>query len=123
MYNFIIWETLEFRKLQGKEKLRCPSCDGQRTDKKDRSLLINHNEGYGKCFYCEALTFKESEEIQRKTEVEYKLPVQTWKNYTTLSDAMVKWLETRKIPQSTAIELGWTEEKYYQPQLKKEVTI
>jgi twinkle protein len=38
-----------------------------------------------------------------------------------LSDAMVKWLETRKIPQSTAIELGWTEEKYYQPQLKKEV--
>ena len=122
MYNFVIWETLEFKKLKGKEKLRCPSCDGQRTDKKDRSLLINHNEGYGKCFYCEALTFKEGEEIQRKTEVEYKLPVQTWRNYTVLSDAMVKWLETRKIPQSTAIELGWTEEKYYQPAIKKEVS-
>jgi twinkle protein len=121
MYNFITWETLEFKKLKGKEKLRCPSCDGQRTDKKDRSLLINHNEGYGKCFYCEALTFQESEEIHRKTEIEYKIPAQTWRNYTNLSDAMVKWLETRKIPQSTAIELGWTEEKYYQPQLKKEV--
>jgi len=121
MYNFIDWQTLEFRKLKGKEKLRCPSCDGQRTDKKDRSLLVDHNEGYGKCFYCEALTFKDSEEIKRKTEVEYKLPAQTWRNYTKLSDAMVKWLESRKIPQSTAIELGWTEEKYYQPALKKEV--
>ena len=121
MYNFIAWETLEFKKLKGKEKLRCPSCDGQRTDKKDRSLLINHAEGYGKCFYCEALSFKDSEDIKKKTEIEYKIPTQDWKNYTALSDPMVKWLETRKITQSTAIELGWTEEKQYQPALKKEV--
>ena len=122
MHNFIDWETLEFKKQRGKEKLRCPSCDGQRTDKKDRSLLINHNDGYGKCFYCEALTFKDSEEIQKQSEVNYKMPSQNWSNYTTLSDNLVKWLEGRKIPQSVAIDLRWTEEKHYQPQLQKEVS-
>lgn len=123
MNNFIKWEELEFKKARGKEKLRCPSCDSQRSDKKDRSLLINHNDGYGKCFYCEALTFRDSEEIKKSSEVEYKIPSQNWKNYTKLSDNLVKWLEdVRKIPQSTAIDLGWTEEKYYQPQIKKEVS-
>lgn len=121
MHNFIDWETLPFKKQSGKEKLRCPSCDAQRTDKKDTSLLVNHSEGYGKCFYCEALTFRESNDINKRTEIDYKLPSQNWKNYTKLSDAMVKWIEIRKIPQSTAIELGWTEEKHYQPQLQKEV--
>jgi twinkle protein len=121
MNNFIDWETLPFKKQSGKEKMRCPACDEHRTDKKDRSLLVNHNEGYGKCFYCESLTFKDSSEINKRTEVDYKLPSQNWKNYTKLSDAMVKWIESRKIPQSTAIELGWTEEKHYQPQLQKEV--
>ena len=123
MQNFVTWELLPFKKLKGKEKLRCPACDEQRSDKKDRSMLVNHNEGYGKCFYCEALTFKEDQDSVKKDEIEYKLPSQTWKNYTSLSDPMVKWLEeTRKIPQSIAIELGWTEEKHYQPSLKKEVS-
>ena len=121
MNNFIEWETLKFRKKSGKEKMRCPSCDNQRTDKKDTSLLINHSDGYGKCFYCEALTFREdkSKEVKQK---DYKLPIQTWKNYTTLSDKMVKYLESRKISQSTAINLKWTEEKYYQPKIGKNVS-
>lgn len=119
MNTFIDWNTLPFKKARGKEKLRCPACDSQRTDKKDRSLLVNHNDGYGKCFYCESLTFKE--DVKEKTEKSYKLPSQNWKNYTTLSDAMVKYLESRKISQHTAIELGLTEEKYYQPQKQKEV--
>ena len=59
MNIFVEWNKLEFRKTNGKEKLRCPSCDDQRTDKKDKSLLVNHEDGYGKCFYCEALTFRE----------------------------------------------------------------
>lgn len=122
MHNFIDWDILEFRKSSGKEKLRCPACDSQRTDKKDRSLLVNHNEGFGKCFYCEALTFRDANETKRNTEVNYKLPSQDWKNHTDLSDALVKWLENeRKIPQSVAIDLGWTEEKHYQPKKNKEV--
>jgi len=119
MDKFIEWNTLEFKKQKGKEKLRCPSCDGTRSDKKDKSLLVNHDEGYGKCFYCEALTFKES---FKPTQKSYTLPPQEWKNYTNLSENLVKWVEDqRKIPQSTLLNLGVTEEKAYQPQLKKEV--
>ena len=115
--EFIQWNILEFKKQSGKEKLRCPNCDTQRSDKKDKSLLINHNEGYGKCFYCDALTFRDETE----NDIEYKLPVQTWRNFTKLSDNLVKWFESRKINQSTLKHFQITEEKYYQPQLKKEV--
>ena len=54
--NFIDWNILDLKKTSGKEKIRCPHCDEKRTDKKDKSLLINHSDGYGKCFYCESLT-------------------------------------------------------------------
>jgi twinkle protein len=115
---FIDWNTLEFKKQSGKEKIRCPQCDESRSDKKDKSLLINHNDGYGKCFYCEALTFKDKVEYEPK----YTLPSQEWKNHTTFSDAMVKFIEdTRRISQDTLIELGITEEKYYQPSAQKEL--
>jgi len=110
MNNFIEWNTLDFKKQSGKEKLRCPSCDGSRSDKKDKSLAIDHKDGYGKCFYCEALTFRES-----NTKTDYEIPVQTWKNFTKLSDKMVKWVrDTRSISQTTLNTLGITEEKYYQ---------
>lgn len=120
MNEFIDWETLPLRKSTGKEKVRCPKCDSVRSDKKDKSLMVYHKDGIAKCFYCNALSFRDS--IERKTEVEYKLPKQDWRNYTNLSDNLVKWLETeRNISQSTAIALGWSEEKHYQPQLGKEV--
>lgn len=121
MAEFIEWESLPFKKSNGKEKIRCPKCDSQRADKKDKSLQINHNEGFGKCHYCEALTFRDDKNKQVK-EKEYKLPVQTWKNYTNLSDKLVKFIEeTREINQHTLNALKITEEKYYQPKIQKEV--
>ncbi len=120
MYNFIEWNSLEFKKQGGKEKLRCPACDEQRTDKKDKALAIDHDNGFGKCQYCEALTFKESNKpVNNKT---YKLPQQNWRNYTELSDNWVKLIEDRKIKQFSIKELGITSEMFYQPKRKKEVT-
>lgn len=118
MNVFLEWDKLETKRTNGKEKIRCPNCDESRTDKKDKSLVLNHNDGYGKCFYCEALSFKEvKKEFSKK---EYTLPVQSWRNYTNISDNMVKWLKTeRKISQSTLIDLGITEELYYQPAKQK----
>jgi len=121
MNKFVDWNKLDFRKTNGKEKLRCPSCDDQRSDKKDKSLLVNHEDGYGKCFYCEALTFKGVNKKDFSVK-HYELPKQDWKNYTEISDKLIKWVEDdRKIKQFSLKELGVTEEKYYQPQLKKEV--
>jgi len=123
MNNFIEWSEIDFKKSTGKEKVRCPECDERRTDKRDKSLVVNHNEGFGKCFYCESLTFKEKKDGAKDYSVKtYELPKQDWKNYTELSDNLTKWVEKeRKIAQSTLIDLGVTEEKYYQPALRKEV--
>jgi len=121
MNNFIEWDKLELKKLSGREKLRCPNCDEIRTDKKDKSLVIYHNDGVGKCFYCESLTFRDSDE-KNYSQKQYTVPSQSWKNYTQLSDKLIKWVEeSRKINQSALIDLGITEEKFYQPKHKKEV--
>jgi len=116
MNNILEWSTLDLRKQSGKEKVKCPSCNPERKNKQDRSVAVNHNGGYAKCFHCEGLFFRD------KQEVNYTLPSQQWKNYTELSDKMVKWLkDERKINQSTLNHFGITEEKFYQPKHKKEV--
>ena len=115
MNQFIEWESLDFKKEKGKEKLRCPKCDGQRTDKKDRSLMVNHNEGYGKCFYCDALTFK------NETENQY-IEINQNDFKTVLSDEKtIGYINTRGISESTLKQLYITFERYYQPSLSKEV--
>ncbi len=120
MSDFINWSDLEIKKVNGKEKIRCPNCNDLRSDKRDKSLLINHNEGYGKCFYCEALTFKESE--YTKNENKYTEVSQEWQNYTNLSDKLVKWVrDDRGIRQETLIHFRITEESKYQPAKQKEV--
>jgi len=114
------WEKIHTNKTSGTVKAQCPECIDRRTNKKDRSLSVNFTNGLAFCHYCSAISFRDS--IEKKTEsLNYKLPVQTWKNYTKLSAPMVKWLESRKIMQSTAIAFGLTEEKYYQPAKGKEV--
>ena len=85
MNEFIEWSTLELKKTSGSEKIRCPKCDNVRSDKRDKSLVIYHNNGIGRCFYCEALTFRDNEKNKRETKVNYTLPNQEWHNYTNLS--------------------------------------
>ena len=120
MVKIFDWSKIDTNKTSGKIKLRCPECSDTRSDKKDKSLAVYLNEGIAKCFYCESLFFREN--IKKNVEIKYTLPSQNWNNYTTLSDQLVKWLEeTRKISQSTAINLGITQELFYQPKDGKEM--
>ena len=121
MYNFIEWNSLEFKKVKGTEKVKCPVCDESKQRKGDTPIQVNHNDGYAKCFRCESLSFKESKK-QDYTEKVYVVPSQEWQNHTKVSDGMIKYIESRKISQSTLLNLGVTEEKYYQPAKQKEVT-
>lgn len=121
MNNFIDWNTLDLKKSNGSEKIRCPKCDASRSDKKDKSLVIYHNNGIGRCFYCEALTFRDSQKNERETKVNYTLPSQEWRNYTKLSDKLVKWFENRGIKQYVLNDFCISEEVMYQPQLNKSV--
>lgn len=120
MSNIHNWELIETNKTSGTAKLKCPVCIGERKNKTDKSLYVNFNSGVAKCFHCEGLFFKES--IEKNVEKEkFTLPVQNWKNYTNISDAIVKYFEGRKIQQYTLKHFEITEELYYQPQLSKEV--
>ena len=122
MANVYKWDLIQSNKNNGTAKLKCPVCTPTRKNKTDRSLFVNFNNGTAKCFNdgCNALFFRDSIE-KSIAQNNYTLPVQTWKNYTKLSDKLVKWCEeTRKIKQYTLNNFQITEEKYYQPSTQKE---
>lgn len=123
MSNINNWELIESRKVNGTEKLKCPICTPTRKNKNDKSLMVWHNNGTAKCFNdsCNALFFRDS--IQKSiVKSNYTLPSQEWKNYTNLSDSLVKYCENeRKINQYTLKHFDISEEKYYQPSINKEV--
>ena len=123
MSNIKNWDLIQTNKTNGTAKLKCPACTDTRKNKSDKSLYVNFNSGVGKCFNdgCSALFFKDSVE-KSIIEKNYSLPSQEWRNYTNLSDNLVKHIEdVRKINQFTLKHFEVTEEKYYQPALNKEV--
>lgn len=118
MYNIHDWNLIPHRdpnRASGMVKYKCPVCIDRRNDKSDKSLAVYYGDGIGKCHYCEGLFFKDS--ITKNTEKkEYKLPDQSWRNYTKLSDNLTKYLEEKRgLKQFVVNSLGWTEERYYQP--------
>ena len=101
------------------KKTTCPNCSHDRKKKKDPCLYVNFSSGVAKCYNCDALSFRDSNK-KDYSEKAYKLPPQTWKNYTALPEKLVKYLETeRAIKQHTLIDLGITYEDFYQPAKQK----
>ena len=122
MSNIQNWDLIQTNKISGRQKLKCPACTETRSNKQDKSLMVWFDIGVAKCYNigCEALFFRDS--VQKSiVQNNYTLPDQKWQNYTELSDAMVKYCETRKINQYTLKHFNVTEEKQYQPQISKEV--
>jgi len=120
MREFINWDSLDFKgKTSGEVVILCPICSHTRKKKTLKCLGVNLDKGLGRCNHCEAVTAKTDKKVN---DIVYTLPSQEYKNFTKLSEPLVKWIETeRKIGQNTLIQLGISEEKYYQPAIKKEV--
>ena len=120
MNNFIEWSEIDLSKARaGKNKLPCPRCN---KGKSDTALSVNTTTGLAKCHRCEAVSVRDKDRDFAHKKKEYKLPPQTWQNYTTMSDATVKWFKGRGISQRTLMDLKITEEKKYFPQVQKERT-
>lgn len=118
--NTIEWSKIDLKgKTSGQVKLVCPGCTPDRKNKRDRSLSVNVSKGVAKCHHCEAISIRDNNEVEIKKE--YKIPAQTWHNYTKLSDSMVKWCESRGIRQGTLQQLNVSEEEYFQPQAGKKM--
>lgn len=114
----IEWNQIEqlVKGKSGQQKIKCPACIDRRTNKGDRSLSVNVSKGVAKCHYCEAISIRPEEGIT------FTLPPQEWKNKTNFTDSFVKFAEGRRISQQTLIDLKVTQEKYYMPQIQKEIT-
>lgn len=116
----IEWNEINLKgKSSGQIKTTCPACTPERKNKSDRCLSVNIAKGVAKCHHCDAISIKDNKPLVQ--DMVYKLPEQTWRNYTKMSDGMVKFCEARGIHQSTLKELNVTEEVYYQPQANKEM--
>lgn len=103
-----------------KSKHFCPNCHNSRTDKRDKSLSVTYSKGVAFCHYCEVTyALKKDNKSNIQYVKEYKKP--EWKNNTELSDNMVKYWESRCIPQSTIKELKITEGLEFMPQFGKAV--
>ena len=120
MANVHEWSLINTNKTSGTTKTTCPICSHTRKKKTDKCLSINLNGGFAKCWNCEGLFFRDSIEKSIAKE-NFTLPTQNWKNYTTLSEKIVKYFEGRKIQQYTLNHFQVSEELYYQPQINKEV--
>ena len=114
MSNIQNWDLIQTNKTSGTAKIKCPICTDTRKNKSDKSLMVWFNNGTAKCFNdgCNALFFRDS--IQKSiVKSNYTLPSQEWKNYTNLSDSLVKYCENeRKINQYTLKHFDISEEKF-----------
>lgn len=116
----INWEDINIKnKIKGTMKTVCPNCSHTRRKKNDPCLYVNLDDGVAKCFNCDNLAFRDT--FKESLVKSYTLPSQEWRNYTKLSENLVKWFEDeRGIKQFTLNNFGVTEEKVYQPAIRKE---
>ena len=118
--NIIKWNQIEIKgKTSGQVKAVCPNCSPERKNKRDRCLSVNVAKGVAKCHHCSAISIRDDNPVTQ--EKVYKLPEQSWHNYTELTDGIVKFCEDRGIRQSTLKEMGITQEEYFQPQAGKKM--
>lgn len=122
MYKFFEFNLIN---IQGSEKgtkySTCPICSQDRKKKNDKCLSIYFDSGLAKCHHCGALSFKEDKKVLQ-VDKQYTKFDNTWKNYTNLSDKMVKFVwNDRMISQNTLNQFQITEEIHYQPAHNKEV--
>jgi twinkle protein len=119
------WEELGIDtrgKTAGKHKVKCPKCCTE--GKRDTDLSIDVENGLYKCHKptCEwhiggKVNIGYVPAFVKKEKV-YSLP--KFNNRTELSEAAVKWFQTRGISQSTLIQLKITEGMEWMPQVNQE---
>ena len=127
MKDIIPWEEINLKgRTSGSFKTKCPNCvhTHSRGKKNQEDLSVDLGIGKAMCHRCEAISSRENDNKKNNyssVTKNYQLPAQEWKNKTELSSKVVKFFEERGISQATVINCRITQEKKYQPQLKKEV--
>lgn len=109
--------TIEAHKA-GENNMPCPECSSKRKNQKAKSFSWNESKQAGHCHHCDAnfVLFREQEKQK-----EYTAPV--WKNKTSLTDAALKWFESRMIGQKTLLAAKVYSDIEFMPQVGKETSV
>lgn len=114
---------IPFGRKSGHIKTFCPKCRDSRSNKRDRSLSVDLDNGLWKCHYCgfsgrlpKEKTYESSLKYQRK---EYVKPA--LKGSALLSEKVLRWFAERGISMRTLTKMKITEGKEWMPQKGKEV--
>lgn len=108
---------ISVNRTSGKLKVICPECRQRRSNKRDKSLSINIDKGVAHCHYCDSsfcLVNENNYMRELKINKEYVRPI--WKNETNLSEKVVRYFESRGIPQSIIRQMKITEGREFMPQ-------
>lgn len=114
---------IPFGRKSGHIKTFCPKCRDQRSNKRDRSLSVDLDNGLWKCHYCQwsgglpkGRGYESSLKYQKK---DYTKPI--LKGSALLSEKVIKWFSERGISMPTLTAMKITEGKEWMPQKGKEV--
>jgi len=107
--------TVPYGRTSGKVKTTCPQCHDRRSNKRDKSLSLNLDEGLYHCHYCDWSGSIKEHSMKK----EYIRPV--WSKHTELSDKAIKYFEARMIPQVIVKAVKITEGLEWMPQENKKL--
>lgn len=114
---------IPFGRKSGHIKTFCPKCRDSRSNKRDRSLSVDLDNGLWKCHYCgfsgclpKNRTYESSLRYQKKDYIKPAL-----KGSALLSEKALRWFAERGISMQTLTKMKITEGKEWMPQKGKEV--
>jgi twinkle protein len=112
---------IPFGRKSGHIKVFCPKCRDQRSNKRDRSLSVDLDNGVWKCHYCNwtsGLPRNNTSSLKYQKK-EYTKPV--LKGSALMSEKALAWFAGRGISMNTLTAMKVTEGKEWMPQKGKEV--
>lgn len=113
---------IPFGRKSGHIKVFCPKCRDQRSNKRDRSLSVDLDNGVWKCHYCNwtsGLPRHNNTSSLKYQKKEYTKPV--LKGSALMSEKALAWFAGRGISMNTLTAMKVTEGKEWMPQKGKEV--
>ena len=105
----------------GKKEGICPVCSHDRKpeNRKAKCAMYDWERGLGTCMNCDTVFQLHTFKRKGGGTKEYVLP--EWRNNTNLSDAAIKWFESRGISQKTLTDMKISEGQEWMPQVSDNV--
>ena len=118
---------IPYGRMRGQIKTFCPECRDRRTDKRDKSLSVDLDNGVWHCHYCGwSQGLPKEKDMSWNNNTPYKPQKPTYKRpklsgQAQISDKAKSWFKSREISEETLVKMRITEGKEFMPQKNKEV--